>query len=125
MTMHLDLWENHYVLQGPDGEATFASIAQADSAWSSLRALRLLPLDRLRSQQEYRVRIMVHVQPLAAEDQARISRYVSQRSGSDRDEFALDIGGLFRRLVRKDGGESREIHFESAWFRINDLEVKP
>ncbi|MFQ5601167.1 MAG: DUF4390 domain-containing protein [Candidatus Krumholzibacteriia bacterium] len=122
LSLRLDLWENHYVLQGPGGSTRFATLTAADSAWSDIRGVRLLPLDRLLPGEEYRLQVEVAVQPLAAEDRARISRYVRQNSGGDRKEFALDVGALFDRFLGDGGRHRGQASFEGPVFRLEELE---
>jgi hypothetical protein len=124
-TLQFDLWENRYRMQTPDAAVSFATLAQADSAWSHVRAARIFPIAQMPVERRYRLRVQVTVQPLGAEEQARISRYVSQNSRGDRQEFSLDVGGLFRRLVGKTEEGTRKTHFEGRWFHIGDLEEKP
>ncbi len=124
-SLRLDLWENLYILDGPEGQTNFSSLAAADSAWSRLRDIDICGLDRLASDEEYRLRVQILVQPLGPEQRARLSNYVSSNSGRNRDELALDLGAIFGRLIGgDDGGEDHSV-FTSTSFRPTGLEAAP
>ena len=126
LSVRLDLWENRYRLQGPQGSLDLSTLAAADSALSHLEAVRLLPLERLSDAQEYRLQVDVIVQPLAAHDQARISRYVSQNTRGPRQEFALNLSALFNRVFGQRGAaEDSGSPFRSAYFKPRELEESP
>ena len=95
-----DLWEDRYLVTGPDGEQEVAGLAAMDSVCSLLEGVRLLPLDRLDPDTEYRLTVSVEVLPLASVDSHRLSRYLSRRGGGAREELDLDLGSLFNRLFK-------------------------
>jgi len=95
-----DLWEDRYLVTGPDGEQEVAGLAAMDSVCSRLEAVRLLPLDRLDPDLEYRLTVSVEVLPLASVDSQHLSRYLSRRGGGAREELDLDLGSLFGRLFK-------------------------
>lgn len=106
MQLRLDLWSGSYLLDGFEGERAFSTRAAADSAWSHPTRVRLAPLEQLRRDRSYRLVARVVVSPLASRDRARLTRYVSQRSGEGSEEFSLDVGGLLDRFLR--GGRESE-----------------
>ena len=95
-----DLWEDRYLVTGPDGEQEVAGLAAMDSVCSFLEAVRLLPLDRLDPGTEYRLTLSVEVLPLTSVDSQHLSRYLSRRGGGAREELDLDLGSLFGRLFK-------------------------
>jgi len=95
-----DLWEDRYLVTGPDGEQEVAGLAAMDSVCSRLEAVRLLPLDRLDPDLEYRLTVSVEVLPLASVDSQHLSQYLSRLGGGAREELDLDLGSLFGRLFK-------------------------
>ena len=95
-----DLWEDRYLVTGPDGEREVAGLAAMDSVCSRLDAVRLLPLARLDPDAEYRLTVSVEVLPLASVDSQHLSQYLTRRGGGAREELDLDLGALFGRLFK-------------------------
>jgi len=124
LSIRLDLWEDHYVLGSAQDPIVLPTLASADSALSHVGAVRLLPLEGLIETHEYRLHVSVSVQPLAASDQARISRYVSQNTGGARQEFALNLSALFNRMFGQ-RGDAEGSPFRSTSFRPQQLEELP
>ncbi len=125
LSLRFDLWENEYLLDGPTGQVSFTSLAAADSAWSHLPGVDLCLVDRLGPDRRYRVQVQIAVQPLAPEDRARLSRYVSSNSGRNREELALDLGALFGQLLGKGSAEQAPTRTVGPFFRRRDLEERP
>lgn len=125
--LHLehDLWEDRYLVRGPDGDRELASLAAMDSVVSFLEGVRLAPLGRLDQQREYRLRVTVEVQPLAAEDQDRLASYISRRGDRSREELDLDLGSLFGRLFSGGSGGATALDATGGGFRIGGLERRP
>lgn len=120
-----DLWEDRYVISGPDGEITVSGLAAMDSVCSRIDDLRVLPLVRLEPEVEYRLSVVVEVLPLATEDQDRLSRYISRRGGGAREELDLDLGSLFGRLFQGGRSGRTSISYRGPAFRGRSLEVRP
>lgn len=120
-----DLWEDRYVVSGGDEVRTFASLAQADSFCARVPPLPVVPRGRLRPDAAYRVAVSVVVQPLAAEDQDRLSQYVSRKGGGDREEVDLDLGAFFGGLFGKGTTGRERVSFVGSAFRPADLEERP
>jgi hypothetical protein len=125
MSLRFDLWDDRYVLEGPEGVRSFATLAAADSAWAHLDGVRLIPVSSLQSNLSYRLQVRVAVQPLAPEDQAWISRYVSQSSGAERQEFALDVGALLERFFHERSDRQSGAAYLGPPFRLPDVEETP
>ncbi len=125
LSLRLDLWENIYLLDGPMGQTSFNSLAAADSAWSHLPGVDLCTIERLVPSQLYQVQVQIAVHPLAPEDRARLSRYVSSNSGHNREELALDLGALFGRLLGKGSSDKAQTRAVSPIFQREDLEEQP
>ncbi|MEZ4388592.1 MAG: hypothetical protein R3D98_13675 [Candidatus Krumholzibacteriia bacterium] len=125
--LHLehDLWDDQYLVRGPEGEHLLASLAAMDSLCSSIDGLRLTPLGRLDLDGVYRLQVTVEVQPLAAEDQDRLARYVSRRGDRNREELDLDLGSLFGRLFTGGRGGTTAVDFTGPDFRPRALEHRP
>ncbi len=124
-SLRLDLWENRYILEGPNGRREFATLAAADSAWSRLEHHSICLLEQLQADRRYRVVIQIVVQPLATADRERLSRYVSRHSGSNSEELALDLGALFSRVLGGKGGGDQVLRHDGPFFAIRELEEGP
>lgn len=125
--LHLeyDLWEDRYLVRGPEGDRELASAAAMDSVVCRVEDLRLTPLSRLSQEQEYRLRVAVEVQPLAAEDQDRLASYISRRGDRNREELDLDLGSLFGGLFSGGGGGATALDALGEGFRLRGLELRP
>ncbi len=123
--LRLDLWENSYQLNCPNGLHSFVSLAAADSAWSHLPDLDICETAALDPLADYHFQVRISVQPLAPKDQDRLSRYVTESGSGKREELALDLGALFGRLLKGSRGGRDETRFTSGSFRIGDLEERP
>jgi len=125
--LHLehDLWEDRYLVRGPEGDRELASLAAMDSVVCRIEGLRLTPLSSLSQEREYRLRVTVEVQPLAAEDQDRLASYVSRRGDRSREELDLDLGSLFGGLFSGGGGGSTSLDAIGEGFRLRGLELRP
>ena len=125
--LHLehDLWEDRYLVRGREGEWTLPSLAAMDSLCSTIEDLRLVPLSRLDIDVEYRLTVKVEVQPLAAEDRDRLSRYVSRRDNRNREELDFDLGNLFGSLFTGGGGRRTSLAYTGSAFRPRALEHRP
>ncbi|MCP4545177.1 MAG: hypothetical protein GY835_01775 [bacterium] len=123
LSLRLDLWENLYLLQEEE-QISFNTLAAADSAWSHREGIVLCALGELAGDAEYRVEAQVVVTPLAAEDRARLSRYVTSNSSRKREELSLDLGGLFGQLLRRANSDDNHTGFTSPLFRIRNLEER-
>ncbi len=99
-----DIWEDRYLVRGPDGAREVASIAAMDSAAAHVADLRILPVAELRPEREYRLEVSVEVLPLGAEAEDRLTRYLSRRGGGSREELDVDLGSLFSRVFGGGGG---------------------
>lgn len=124
-SLRFDLWEGHYVVEGMDAVSTYATLAAADSAWASPRALPLGPVDRFVRGAEYVLEVAIDVQPLAAADRERLGRYVSGAGGGTSEEVVFDLGALVSRVFGQadasvDGRTSAVLRF-----RPESLEVRP
>ena len=106
-SLEVDLWEDVVRMIENGRELVFASIAEADSAWSRWSSLRVAQWATLSADREYHLRVAVHVQPLGAEERERVSRWVSAGDRGDRRDVSIDMGGLVRRFFGSgdDGGE--------------------
>jgi hypothetical protein len=126
-TLHLnhDLWEDRYVIAGPDSAVTVPGLAAMDSFCCRVEDVRLLPLGRLEPGLEYQLSVQVEVLPLASEDQDRLSRYISRRGGGTREELDLDLGSLFGRLFQGGRSGRTSLSHRGPSFRIGSLEVRP
>jgi hypothetical protein len=125
LSLQHDLWEDRYVIVGPEGETEVPGIAAMDSVCSHLESVPLTPLERLEPDARYELRVVVEVLPLASEDQDRLSRYISRRGGGAREELDLDLGSLFGRLF--EGGRSGRttVSHRGPAFLPRSLEVRP
>jgi len=119
-----DLWEDVYVVDGPDGRRSLGSLAAMDSLCSRLDGVRLVALERLDPETEYRLEVTVEVLPLATEDQDRLSRYLSRRGGGTREEGDLDLGSLFGRLFKGGAAGRATVAWTGPAFRPRSLEVR-
>ena len=99
-----DIWEDRYLVRGPEGARQVASIAAMDSAAAHVAGLRLLPVAELQADREYRLQLSVEVLPLGAEAEDRLTRYLSRRGGGSREELDVDLGSLFSRVFGGGGG---------------------
>lgn len=118
-TLRLDLWRDRYVHEAGGERTEFRTLAAADSAWSRMDDVVLARLAELDAEREYRVRLVVSVEPLRAEDRGKVSRFV--RQGSDtREEFRLDLSALMRRWFGG-GTEAEEAGATTPWFRPREL----
>jgi len=97
-SLELDLWEDVVRLIEDGRELVFNSIAEADSAWSTWPARRMVQWASLSQDRTYHLRVAVHVQPLGSEERERVSRWVSESERNDRRDFSIDMGGLVRRF---------------------------
>ncbi len=120
-----DLWEDRYVIVGPDGETEVSGLAAMDSVVSRIDGVRLLPMSRLEPDVEYHLTVVVEVLPLAVEDQDRLSRYISRRGGGTREELDLDLGSIFGRLFQGGRSGRTSISHHGPTFRPRTLEVRP
>ncbi len=123
-SLRLDLWEELYILETPARSRTFASLEEADAAWSRLHELRLFPTAELRASATYEVAVEVIVRPLAAADRARVAEFVRQTSSGDTQEFALDVGSVLSRLLGGDR-QSSATPMASVTFVVGELEQWP
>lgn len=125
--LHLehDLWEDRYLVRGPDGDQELPSLAAMDSVVCHLEDLRLTPLSRLSQEREYRLRVTVEVQPLAAEDQDRLASYISRRGDRSREERDLDLGSLFGGLFSGGGAGATALDVVGDGFRLRGLGSRP
>jgi hypothetical protein len=118
-----DLWEDRYVVQGDDGTHHFATLAQADTFCARIVRMPVVRRDQLQVGRAYRVAVAVEVQPLAAEDQDRLSQYVSRKGGSgDREEVDVDLGQFFGGLFGRGGSGRERVSSMGPAFRVGDLE---
>jgi len=124
MSLRHDLWENHYLLDGPGGLSTFPSIAEADSAWSHLRDVVICATKRLDPTKRYRIQVEVAVQPLGPTERERLSKYVSGSSSQRNGEVALDVGAFLGRLLANSSGSEDFVRFTGPYFQIGDLEIE-
>lgn len=121
-----DLWEDRYLVRGDGGTHTFRSLAQADSFCSRAARVPLVARDGLQADRLYRLAVSVEVQPLGAEDQDRLSQYVSRKGGSgDREEVDLDLGAFFGGLFGRGGSGRERVSHVGAPFRVGDLKERP
>ncbi len=120
-----DLWEDRYVISGPDGDMDVAGLAAMDSVCSRIDAVRLVPLSRLEPDGVYSLTVVVEVLPLAMEDQDRLSQYISRRGGGTREELDLDLGSLFGRIFKGGRSGRTTISHRGPTFRPQALEVRP
>ena len=126
LSLRLEIWEDRYVVEGPGGSRSFASIDAADSAWAHPTGVRLLPTAQLPPGLALRLDVAVRVSPLGAAEKAWITDYVSQASRGQRNEFSLDLGGLLGRIFK---GEAGSAVVGTGWssppFHVEELEVSP
>jgi len=125
LNLRLDLWENQYLLDGPTGLISFNSLAAADSAWSHLPGVDLCDIEQLAPDQSYRIQVQIAVKPLAPEDQARLSHYVSNNSGRNREELALNLGALFGQLLGSRNSDQTQTNRVGPFFIRQELEQQP
>jgi hypothetical protein len=118
-----DLWEDRYLVRSDEGTHDLPSLAAMDSLCSQIQDLRLLPLERLEPDTEYRLSLVMEVLPLAAEDQDRLSHYISRRGSDNREELDLDLGSLFGRLFTGGRAGRTSLAYEGPPFRPRSLEV--
>ena len=126
-TLRFDLWENVYVLEEGNLRETFPSMASADSALFRLDGFVLGPRTQLAASEEYRVLVVIDVEPLAKEDRERLRRYVSRNSGAtgNSEELVLDLGAVLSKAFGKSSERHDSIVYETPYFRASDLEVEP
>jgi hypothetical protein len=125
LILRFDVWNERYELQILGSEAPkeeplmqrFTSLAAADSAWSHVAAARVVRRDRLRPERRYQLRIEALVQPLAAEDRERLSRYVREQSAGTHNDFLIDVGALLWRFRPGEPGKSQAAQFATGWFQ--------
>lgn len=121
-SLEVDLWEDVVRMIEAGEETVFASIAEADSAWSRWSAMRIAPATLLSTEARYELRISVHVQPLGSEERERVSRWVSQSERDDRRDLSIDMGGLVRRFFGSPDTEEDVRSWTSAPFTLATLE---
>ena len=126
-TLRFDLWENVYVLEQANVRRTFPTMASADSALFELDDFVLGPRTQLSVSEEYRVLVVIDVQPLAQEDRERLRRYVSRNSSGsgNSEELVLDLGAVLSKVFGKSSERRDTIVYETPFFRPSDLEVEP
>lgn len=120
-----DLWEDRYTVEGGDDARTFASLAQADSFCAQVQRMPVISRARLKPADVYRVAVSVVVQPLGAEDQDRLSQYVSRKGGDDREEVDLDLGAFLGGLFGKGSTGRERVSYVGSMFRPAELEERP
>jgi len=117
-----DLWEDQYLVSGPDGDLRLPDWAAVDSVCTHVVALPLAPLLRLEAGVAYQLAVAVEVQPLAPDEQDRLSQYLSRRGGTgDREEVDLDLGGFFGRLFGRGRAGHESVAYLGEPFRRGDL----
>ncbi len=99
-----DIWEDRYLVRGPDGAREVASIAAMDSAAAHIADLQLIPVAELGPDRQYHLQLSVEVLPLGAEAEDRLTHYLSRRGGGSREEMDVDLGSLFSRVFGGGGG---------------------
>lgn len=121
-----DLWEDRYLVRGDGGTHTFGSLAQADSFCARAARVPLVTRERLQADRPYRLAVSVEVQPLGAEDQDRLSQYVSRKGGSgDREEVDVDLGAFFGGLFGRGGSGRERVSYLGAPFHVGELKERP
>lgn len=120
-----DLWEDRYLVRGVEGEWALPSLAAMDSLCSDIDARRLAPLSKLQADREYRLVIKVVAQPLADEDRARLSSFISRRDHRDREELDFDLGSIFGSLFTGGDGRRTALDYTGRGFRPRALEQRP
>ena len=124
-SLEVDLWDDLVRLIDPSQVIVYASIAEADSAWSRWSSLRLVRWSSLAGGRDYHLEIAVHVQPLGAEERERVSEWVSASGTGDRRDVSIDMGGLVRRFFGS-GDETGDVEiWRGPRFRIESVEVRP
>ena len=126
-TLRFDLWENRYILEEGESRAVFPTMVSADSALFRLDDFVLAPASQLQAGEEYRVFVVIDVQPLAQEDRERLRRYVSRNSNTSgsSEELVLDLGAVLSRLFGKPSGRQETLVQDTPYFRPAELEVEP
>jgi hypothetical protein len=124
-SLEVDLWEDVVRVVEAGRALAYGSIAEADSAWSDWRSLRIARWSTLPGGRAWQLRIAVHVQPLGAEERERVSRWVSAGDRGDRRDVSIDVGGLMRRFFGS-GEDAREVDvWRGPTFRLESVEEKP
>lgn len=124
-TLEVDLWEDVVRMIEAGRELAFASIAEADSAWSNWSSVRIAQWSTLPGDRTWHLRVAVHVQPLGAEERERVSKWVSAGDRGDRRDVSIDMGGLVRRFF----GSGEDLGQVEVWrgptFRLEAIGEGP
>lgn len=125
-TLRCDVWENTYLIEGPDTTITYFTFAAMRSAIEHMRGVGLDPSGSLDPGRSYRLRMSVMISPLRGVDRDRIAGWVSENMRSSADdswrEQVLNLNDLISHFFSRGRGDvNRSEWYESGFFKPGAL----
>lgn len=126
LQLTFDLWEEVFAVRTGDQEQRFAELTELVSYLRQLDDVPVAPLNLLAAEARYRVRVGLHMHPIAPEQESRVEDVIAgdqrpRRVGEDQQEATISLGRLIRLFYKGGGSGGADSELFSSWFRREDL----
>lgn len=121
-----DLWEEIFSVRSDGREQRFQDLDDLQAYLAELRALPVIPVNRLDPEARYRLQIGWQVHPIAPAEQDRVEDVIvgdqrPRREGQDQQEASVSLGRLIRFFYKGSGDDRRDQVILSGWFTRKEL----
>jgi len=124
-----DLWEEFFQVTGGGDEQRFDALATLESYLADFPRIPVAPISALHPDDRLRIRVGLHLHPIAPAETDRLGDWAAGDEPSDRydpegSRAFVSFGKIIRYFYRgaRDGAPS-EVERTSEWFRIANLTV--